>query len=252
MVAWWKSKKEVRAKLISSRRGGYQMLLEGEKYAQPNYPRGHLLFGKMSKLKHVIKNEVFNRSWYALESGRTPAEVTQLLKKEILPIIFDLAEETRYDRLPPDRLSAPMQELNRAWTKIEERLSPERAARSRALKEIILFILQEDDSYRFRFQWLAGLFNPKAFWRKFTKRKWREDLELVLTWLEHAEVVGDMKERQRLFKRIILMVLEDSEVRESFEMLIEELDWKKLKLSKGDKYYFRGKYFKVDYPYYTY
>lgn len=252
MVQWWKTKDKVRAKLVRHADGDYQMLVEGEKYPQPNYPRGHILFGTMSKLKHAIKNEIFNDSWWALEAKEGPAEVTQRLKAEVLPRIFNLMAEYRYDALPYGSLSRPMKELWRAWSVVSTRLPEDRCFRSESLKEIVCFILQEDDAYRFRFQWLAAFMNPRSWYRRLTGRTWIKDFTLGLSLLEHAEVVGDMKERQRLFKRIILMVLEDKETRESFEMLVNELDWKKVKLSKADKYYFRGKYFKVDYPYYSY
>ena len=42
------------------------------------------------------------------------------------------------------------------------------------------------------------------------------------------------------------MFLEDKEFGELTEAIIKELNWKKLYLSKSDRYYFRGKYFKVD------
>lgn len=252
MVSWWKTKANVRAKLIRTEDGDYRMALEGEKYLQPNYPRGHILFGRISKLKHEIKNQIFNKSWYALEDGKSPLEVAETIKKEVLPSIFATLEECRYDLLPYKSLSAPIKELWRAWTVVSSKLSLERSVRSERLKEITCFILQEDDAYRFRFQWMCGFFNPNALWRKILYRSWDKDLDLALGLLEHAEIVGDMKERQRLFKRIIMTVLKDPETRESFEMLMHELDWKKLRLTKADKYFFRGKYFKVDYPYYSY
>lgn len=252
MVEWWKTKEKVRAKRIRTKDGDYQMLLEGEKYPQPNYPRGYILFGQMSKLKHVIKNEIFNRTWYDLERGDSNEAVVKNLKDQVLPLIFNLMEDSRYDFLPPQSLSKPIKELWRAWSTIETKLNGERRLRAQKLKEIVCFILQEDDAYRFRFQWICGFFNPNAWWRKIFRRSWEKDFDFALSLLEHAEVVGDMKERQRLFKRVILAILKDPETRESFELLMKELDWKKLRLSKADKYYFRGKYFKVDYPNYSY
>ena len=74
----------------------------------------------------------------------------------------------------------------------------------------------------------------------------------AMKMLAHAEVIGDMKERVRLWRRILLLMLEDETIRNLFEKLCKEIDWKKVKLSAGDKYHFRGKYFKVDYPYLEY
>ena len=252
MVSWWKKKDKVRAKLVRTEQGDYRMLLEGEKYLQPNYPRGHILFGRMSKLKHVIKNEIFNRSWDSLERDYPKESIVSKIKGEILPAIFKIMEESRYDMLPFKSLSQSMKELWRAWTVVEGQLPEPRRTRAQLLKELVVFILQEDDAYRFRFQWMCGFFNPNSWWRFLTSWKWYQGLDYALGLMEHAEIIGDMKERQRLFRRVILMVLEDPETRESFEMLIKELDWNKLKLSKADKYFFRGKYFKVDYPFYSY
>lgn len=252
MVGWWKTKMKVRAKRIRRVDGNYEMIIEGEKYPQPNYPRGHILFGPMSKLKHEIKNQIFNASWWALDTQVPQHLLIESLKYSTLPAIFALMEESRFDMLPFRSLSPVLKELSRGFTEVARRLPEERADRARKLRDLICFILQEDDAYRFRFQWVAGFMNPHSLWRKLTGRTWTKDFELALSLLEHAEVVGDMKERQRLFKRVLLAILEDPETHESFDMLVHELDWSKLKLSKGDKYYFRGKYFKVDYPYYSY
>ena len=61
-----------------------------------------------------------------------------------------------------------------------------------------------------------------------------------------------MKERVRLFRRIVLLILQDEKIRECFEALCKEMNWNKLKLSKADKYFFRGKYFKVDFDKFDY
>ena len=70
--------------------------------------------------------------------------------------------------------------------------------------------------------------------------------------MEHAEVVGDMKEKIVLLRRILLLILEDDTVLNLFNKFIKEVNWKKLKLSKADKYFFRAKYFKCDYPEWEY
>lgn len=251
MVKYWKTSDKVRAKLLSTP-DGYQMQMEGEKYLFPGYPRGHLLFTSFSKLKHEIKNQIFNDSWYLLEDGTNEEVIVGRLKGAILPKIFEIADSLFYEMVPPDKLSPPVKELWRAMGEVEKKLPPARAYRARRLKEILCFVLQEDDAYRFRFQWVAGWVNPKAWWRRILRRDFLQDLDWALSLLEHAELVGDMKERQRLLRRILIVVFRDKETRESLELLIKELDWKKLKLSKADKYFFRGKYFKVDYPYFEY
>jgi len=75
---------------------------------------------------------------------------------------------------------------------------------------------------------------------------------MALGELEHAEVIGDMKERQRLLKRILLLIMEDAKIQDLFNKFYKELDWNKVVLSKADKYHFRGKYFKVDWDKFSY
>ena len=55
IVRYWKKSGAVAAKVIKSKEGHLIMKLENEKYPFPTYPRGYLLFGKLSKLKHEIK-----------------------------------------------------------------------------------------------------------------------------------------------------------------------------------------------------
>lgn len=249
MVQWWKTKSAIRAKLVVGKDGSYEMHMEGEKYPQPNYPRGYVLFGELSKLKHEIKNQIFNDSWYLLEDGVPNEQMVARLKESVLPQIFELAGKSRYSMLPEWKLSRPVRELWRALGEVEKTLTPERAKRCKALKEILCFILQEDDAYRFRFQWLCGFMH---WWQLIFTNDPARVFVKVLPLLEHGEIIGDMKERQRLLGRILKAVLEDADTRDTFNKMVRELNWKKLKLSKQDKYFFRGKYFKVDYPYFEY
>lgn len=241
MVSYWMTKDAVEAKVMKSKDGHYEMQMEGEKYPFPGYPRGSLLFGNLSPLKHQIKNKIFNEAWKLLENGSTEPETMSKIK-ETLPEIFKLADETKFDMVPYERLVPPVKEIWRAMTVVEKKLNSERCRR---LKEIICFILQEDDAYRFRFQWMCK-FIPR-FWKPTLKQ-----IDFALSMLEHAEIVGDMKERQRLFRRILMLVTRDKEMGEGFKLLMKELDWKKLRLTEADKYFFRAKYFKVDWPEYQY
>ena len=131
--------------------------------------------------------------------------------------------------LPPEKMCPSIREIYRAWTKV----SPETGM----LRDYLCMILQEDDSYRWRVSWLVNWFG----W--FMKRHPIKSFDYALKMLEHGEVIGDMKERQRLLRRILLLVLEDKNIRNKFEMLFREINWDKVKLTKADKYYFRGKYF---------
>ncbi len=96
-----------------------------------------------------------------------------------------------------------------------------------------------------KFQWIVKFF-PRWYKPKV------KHLEYALTMLEHAEIVGDMKERQKLFRTIVMFLLKDAGIRRKVEMFFQEVDWNKLRLTKADKYFFRAKYFKVDFPEYKY
>lgn len=233
MVQYWKEKESVAAKVTKSENGSIIMRLDGEKYPFPSFPRAHLLFGHLSKLKHEIKNQIFNDNWWRLEKGDDKKEVIADIKRKLFGEIAEIAKPLKYEMLPPETMSPTVREIYRAWTKV--------APHTYQLRDYLCLILQEDDAYRFRVQWLVKYFNPKWFNRNFVKL-----FEKGLQMMEHAEVVGDMKERIRLLRRILLLVLEDENVRNLFEKLCREIDWKKVKLTKADAYHFRGKYFKVD------
>lgn len=249
MVHYWKTSDSVAAKVTQSKEGHYQMHMKGEKYPFPGYPRGILLYGPLSPLKHQIKNKIFNDTWAAIEDG-VDEEWIEHLKKEVLQnTIMPLFDQGRYDMLPFEKMVPPVKELYRAFTVVAEKTNRKNVIH---IRDLICFILQEDDAYRFRFQWLAKFFNPNSWWRKMTGRDPLKDFDFALSMLEHGESIGDMKERQRLLRRVLMFVLKDEGVRTCFDLFIKELDWKKVQLSKADKYYFRAKYFKVDYPEYSY
>lgn len=160
MVSYWKRNDSARAKVVRQEGGSYGMEIEGEDEVMPGFPRGHVLFGPLSKMKHKLKG-AFNEAYVGID---------------------EFLKEVKFD-IPP-----------------KEKFLP-------AVKEI---------------------------WRAF------EDLE-------NAEVTGDMKERVRLWKTVLCWLMqEDDAYRYRFQYLLERIDMKKVKLSKADKYYFRGKYFKVD------
>lgn len=247
-VKYWKTKDRVEARLIHDENGLQVLKMEGEKYPFPGFPRGHILFGKLSKLKHEIKNRIFNDSWKLLEEGK-PLKI-----RETLPNIFTLLEDQKYDIVPPDKLVPPVKEIHRAWTKIAKSDS------SRKLRDVLCHIIQEDDGYRFRTMDMAEYFNPNLWWKKIYRFIFRKnyadsiikDLEIALIIIENCEIIGDMKERQRLLKRVLLAVLQDRGFRKSFEELCREIDWKKVYLTKADRYFFRGKWYKTDYRLFDY
>lgn len=225
MVKYWKTGESVQAK-VTELDGVTVMYMDGEKYPFPGFPRGHLLYGKLSKLKHEIKNQIFNDSWKLLEGGMSEEEVVRRMPWGNICTLF---EDYRYDTIPEEKMVPSVRELHRAWGKV---------APDSKLRDIVCFILQEDDAYRFRFQWIVSYF---CFSFDPLKR-----FEKGLEWLEHGEIIGDMKERVRLIRRILMIILRQPEMRVFFKRLYREIDWSKVKLTKADKYFFRGKYFKVD------
>jgi len=247
MVQWWKTGSAIEASLRVAKEGHSEMYLgktrlTGEKYPFPGFPRGSLLYGKLSPLKHQIKNQIFNEAWKRLEDGENEKDIVRDIKGKILDNILLLGRECKLEMLPFEKLSPAVKELHRAWTVTVKGHPQEKKLND--LRDVLCFILQEDDGYRFRAQWLAMFFRPR-WWRDSI-----QSFDFALSMLEHAEVIDDMKERQRLLRRILITVLK--ETKPLFEKFIKELDWKKFTLSKADKYYFRGKYFKVDYDKYDY
>lgn len=231
MVQYWKRSQSVQAKLMRGADGSTVMQMEGEKHVFPGFPRGHVLFGKLSKLKHEIKNQIFNESWYALEAGATEEQIVRHIQDVALPNIYALFEDSRYDLVPPQRMSAAVREIHRAWTVIGK------TKESLILRDIFCHIMQEDDAYRFRVQWAAQFFRPRWWGSNLKRFQW------VFEFMEVAEVIGDMKERQRLWRRILLVLYKHVP---EFDALMREIDWKKVRMSKADKFFFRGKWFKVD------
>lgn len=224
MVEWWKTKEAVQAKVTEAADGSFVMWMEGEKYPFPGYPRGHLLYGALSPLKHNIKTRLFNESWDKLEKNE-PLNID-----EALAVIYDLAEKCKYDMLPYERMSPVVKEIYDNLTHPEWR-------------SILTFIFQEDDAYRWRFQWMAQFFK---------KKDPLGSLDHALEMLEHAEIIGDMKGRVRLIRRVLMALFKDPSLAQYWIDFVKGVNLKKLQLTKADKYFFRAKYFKVDYPRYEY
>lgn len=254
MVSYWKTQKGVQAKVTKAKDGSTHMVMEGEKYPFPTFPRAFILFGPLSKLKHEIKTQIFNETWHRLKNGENRQTIIKDVKKILLEGVKvkdtsalygrrytsgeELMEILKYDMLPPNAMSPFSREIYRAWKKISPKTSK--------LRDTIIFIAQEDDAYRFRIQWLCQWFG----W--FMKINPVKSFDYALRMMEHAEVISDMKERIRLFRTVLMLALEDQNIRRKFIALFREIKWSKVKLTKGDKYHFRGKYFKVDYKYLEY
>lgn len=166
-VSYWKKQDTQLAKVIRGEDGSLQMKIKDEKYAFPGFPRGHVLTGPLAGLKKKVKDLVFNQVFAELET------MTEGMKAEMLP---------------PDKMAPAVRELHRVFELVENaEVTGDMKARIRLIRRVLTFFLQEDDAYRFRFQWL-----------------------------------------------------------------MEHIDMKKVRLSKADKYFFRGKYFKVDHDRFDY
>lgn len=248
MVRYWKFKESISAKVTKNKDGALVMVMEGEDEVLPGFPRGHLLFGSLSKIKHEIKNQIFNESWRFLEEGKSNKEVSDYIKLTI-DKIAEMIEPSRYDMAPYTKMVVSVRELWRALTVLEEKY---KSKRIKTLKEALTYILQEDDAYRFRVQWIIQIFNPSSWWFRLFFRDPIKDFELALNEIEHAEIIGDMKDKVKLLRRILLVFLEDPHIKLLFKEFCKEVNWNKLKLSKADKYFFRGKYFKVDFILFEY
>lgn len=240
MVKYWKTQDSVEAKVMLTPEGHYVIQMQGEKYPFPGYPRGGLLYGSLSPLKHQIKNQIFNEAWALLETGASQQDVLNHIKHTLIHEIYPLAEKSKMDMVPFERLNPPIKELHRAMTVVAKG-----SQKWETLRDIICFILQEDDGYRNRFQWMVKFF-PRWFKPKV------EHFDRALSMFQHGEEVGDMKERMNLFRRIFMFALNDPDARSHFEAFLKEVDWQKVKLTKADLYFFRAKYFRPDWPEYQY
>ncbi len=241
MVQYWKYKVAVLATIRKQKDGSMAMRLEGESQPLVGIPRSHILFGPLSKLKHEIKNQVFNESWAMLEKGNTSGQVAHKFKQVTVPNLSQYLEVMKYDVIPPETMLPSVREIHRAWTKAAP------GAKSYLLRDMLCFVLQEDDSYRNRVQWIATHFSWLLKWTNPIKC-----LDKAFAFLEQAEVIDDMKERQRLLRRGVMALLNDEAIKTSFLAFWKEIDWRKVRLTEADKYHFRGKYFKVDFDKFEY
>lgn len=247
MVSYWKTRDHVEAKL-TTKDGATIMIMDGEKQPMWGFPRGHLLvpnnsrikdavtlderiekYGPFSVLKHEGK-QIFNEIWRKIDenvdSKTIIAEAKEALDK--LPI-----EYLKYDLMPPQTMCPAVREIHRAWTKVAP--SP----RSLRIRDIITLLLQEDDGYRYRVQWMA-------IWWPIIRLNPVKILDKGLAMVEKAEVIGDMKKKIKLLRKGFSILLQDPRIKELFIKFFKEVKWSKVRITEMDRYHFRGKYFKCD------
>lgn len=239
MVSYWKHGEAQKARIFTADDGSTKMDIYGEKYPFPGYPRGHLLFGSLSPLKHWVKNKIFNDAWYALERAELPQDVIKTMKASWTSDIVPLIEKARIDMVPHEKLCAPVRELDRALRVLEVKYDV------RHFREYITFLMNEDDAYRMRFQLMISYFNPSSLFNIF-KKDFRNDFDYAFEMLEHAEVIGDMKERVRLWRKGFMLMLDDPQMRKVFDEMCKEVNWNKVALKESDRYFARAKYLKID------
>lgn len=247
MVKYWKHSEVVTAAITTDENGALVMKMDGEDEVFPGFPRNYSLYGTLSKLKHEIKNQIFNEAWALLENKVPEEDVVAHIKRKATGELQQYIDAVKYDRVPDNKLFGPVKELNRAFSVLEKKHK-----RVRWLKDTLIFIMQEDDAYRFRMQWLVSIFNPSSWWFKIMFRDPVSDFQIALEELENAEIIGDMKERIRLLRRILMVFLQDKNANALFKAFCKEVDWNKIKLSRADKYHFRAKWFKVDWDRFEY
>lgn len=237
MVSYWRTKEFVEAKL-TTKDGATILVMDGEKYPMWGFPRGHLLipygeqYGPLSKLKHEIKNEIFNKTWDNLEKGVSKEQVIKDAW-EGLQKSLERLEPMKYDLMPAKTMCPSVREIHRAWTQV----APGEV--SSKVRDMICLILQEDDAYRYRVQWMAVWF---PLIRISPVKILLKGLEMV----EKAEVMRDMKDKIKLLRTVLAELLKDPHIKKRFEDFFKEMKWRKVKITEADRYHFRGKYFKCD------
>jgi hypothetical protein len=259
MVSYWKHGESAKARVITGVDGSAQMEVQGEKYTFPGFPRGHVLERSLKALKFLVKQELFNNVWAMLEDRKSEEVILKKIKSEILPHILAFVYQVRYDMLPVEKMCPAMRELWRAMTVVEDQIREiDHKNQFGLIKKGVTFFLQEDDAYRFRLQWMAKYINPnhwtRRLYRFFTRTKYDplRELSTVSQFLKNAEILDDMKGRIVLIERIFGLLLKDKDLGGLTIKVFKEINWKKLYLSKADRYFFRGKYFKVDHEHYDY
>ena len=247
MVKYWKRAEAVEAKL-TKQDGATTMVMADEKYPIWGFPRGHLLipqsktfvgevrtlddqiakYGAFSVLKHEVK-QMFNNAWRKLEEGLPREQVIAEAKRELFKAL-DIVDLLRYDLVPPQSMTPSIREIYRALTKIG---CPDK------LRDVLTLILQEDDGYRYRVEWLA-------IWIPLIRINPVKIFDKGLRMIEESEVIGDMKRKIKLLRRIVMLGMEDPNIKKMFIKFFREVKWRKVRITAGGRYHFRAKYFRVD------
>lgn len=138
-VQYYKKSDSARAKLQYGKDGTLQMQIEGEKYPFNSFPRGPVLLNVVGKLKHVIKTKIFNAAW---------GEIAEAMKKG------------EYDMMPLKKCAPAVREMAKVLDHmVEMEVVEDMKERMRLLRNVIVFLAQEDDAYRIRMQYFFSKMN---------------------------------------------------------------------------------------------
>lgn len=140
-VKYWKRGEGAKAKVIKKEDGSYGLKIENEDRIYPGFPRGHVLTGPLAKLKHSVKNMVFNQVFAEMEK---------------------MTKDFGADMKPAEHMAPAVRHMWETFEKLEEcEVVPDMKARIRLIKKVICFFLEEDDAYRFRAQLFLDLIDQK-------------------------------------------------------------------------------------------
>lgn|SRR3990167_3578035 len=140
-VKYYKTQDAARAKVVHADDGSLQMQIEGEDMIFPGFPRGHVLTGPLAKVKHSLKNMVFNQVFEELEKN---------------------VKDYGADMMPPEKMVPAVREFHRVLEELENaEVTDDMKGRIRLIRKVLCFFLQEDDAYRFRLQWVLERINMK-------------------------------------------------------------------------------------------
>ena len=234
--------------------GSRNMEIEGEKYWFPGFPRQHVLIGgSLQKFKKAMKFKIFHAMFNIVpaikEDELSPflkdiwrvfrmmkhAEITEDMRsevwnlclaytyfmhkgkdvlsgKELMNTLKPLWSEVKYDMIPIEQCCSFVKEIWNALTELEKLETDEDIKDfERTLKKFFCFFMQEDDAWRFRWQWVFERFNRKIY-SKYD--------------------LADLANKNNYQVR--------------FQFVLSQMNYNKCKLSKIDKYHFRGKWFRPE------
>src|SRR3990167_5772625 len=97
-VKYYKTQDAARAKVVHADDGSLQMQIEGEDMIFPGFPRGHVLTGPLAKVKHSLKNMVFNQVFEELEKN---------------------VKDYGADMMPPEKMVPAVREFHRVLEELE-------------------------------------------------------------------------------------------------------------------------------------